>query len=303
MTSQLRTVEFEGLPVEIRVKIYHLLLISYDDSGTKLQILDPTYERKAIHLHPAILRTNKQIHDEAAPVLYCSNIFSWPVYSFQTIKMFHSEDSSKPSIARRYVRMITKVKLDVNVRGRGERTFYAMANAVHTVETNVDHVAKKLSLCEDLKLLQIGFYDGYKGRIGSISSLVRECLEPLECVRAKKVRFPFHKRCIRTQKRQAAEMFLQVVFTTCQISPTYMEILRSNIQGPRDRRSRECRERFEEEEESELETMGYSDQDDERGSYEAGSEVDDRNTQEGSESEGGSLSGDLIDETEDESEL
>ena len=62
MGGRIRPFEFEGLSVEVRLKIYRSLLISYDGDleEDELQELDPTYECEGMTLHPAILRTNKR---------------------------------------------------------------------------------------------------------------------------------------------------------------------------------------------------------------------------------------------------
>ncbi|KAH7264801.1 uncharacterized protein BKA55DRAFT_223318 [Fusarium redolens] len=74
------------LPVEIRLKIYDLLLVSrfnrcdhpywaVGDSYQKLIMLDVLQNRRHRTMEPAILQTCKQIYHEAVPILYSRNVF------------------------------------------------------------------------------------------------------------------------------------------------------------------------------------------------------------------------------------
>ena len=56
-----------SLPLEVRLQIYAFLLRAPDDHNTM-----PTL---SFQLHPAILSTCIQVHDEALPVLYADNLF------------------------------------------------------------------------------------------------------------------------------------------------------------------------------------------------------------------------------------
>ncbi|KAH7169118.1 hypothetical protein DER46DRAFT_251663 [Fusarium sp. MPI-SDFR-AT-0072] len=78
--------EFLDLPVEIRVEIYDLLLVSrlnrgdhsywaVGDNYQKLIMLDVLHDRRQRTMEPAILQTCNQIYNEAVPILYSQNIF------------------------------------------------------------------------------------------------------------------------------------------------------------------------------------------------------------------------------------
>lgn len=69
---------FLNLPVEIRLMIYENLLIHQDGPyimASSYMHVDRTSREKPLGLSPAILRVNKQIHNEASPVLYSKNRF------------------------------------------------------------------------------------------------------------------------------------------------------------------------------------------------------------------------------------
>lgn len=66
--------QFLKLPLELRLKIYEELLCP--QPGRPLQIYHDRIGRKCpINTHPAILRTNKKIYEEAVDLLYEHNIF------------------------------------------------------------------------------------------------------------------------------------------------------------------------------------------------------------------------------------
>ena len=154
MANEVRPFAFEALPPVIRVKIYSLLLISYVECSSELQELDPAHERDGLELHSAILCVSKAIHDEAAPILYGSNVFTWSIYGFETQQLFHCLSSPKTRIARGYIRMITNVILNITIRGHEDEPSYrVMHDACEIVKKNVHNAAKKLSLCDNLKVL------------------------------------------------------------------------------------------------------------------------------------------------------
>ena len=73
-------------PVEVRLKIYDLLLVSrfnrednpswsVGDTWQKLVMLDFIQARQYWTMEPAVLRTCKQIYLEAVPILYSRNVF------------------------------------------------------------------------------------------------------------------------------------------------------------------------------------------------------------------------------------
>ncbi|KAJ4141273.1 hypothetical protein NW768_000484 [Fusarium equiseti] len=101
---------FLDLPVEIRLEIYDQLLITapYTRCGR------PCPEQK---VHASLLRTNRQIHDEATDLLYGSNTFlSHPTLltSFPRLRNWYGpvkESSVIPNIRRFH----TQVRLDVDL--------------------------------------------------------------------------------------------------------------------------------------------------------------------------------------------
>ena len=70
------------LPAEIRLKIYSELLVLEDSIPLVLEYSTPLRAVRRRHrgdgLCPAVLRLNKQAHDEASPVLYSQNVFRFP---------------------------------------------------------------------------------------------------------------------------------------------------------------------------------------------------------------------------------
>ena len=77
-----------SLPVEIRIEIYDLLLASRHQSWPNRDVYKMPQRQVVLGvlsgpqvttMHPAILRSCKQIYDEALPVLYARNILSFSV--------------------------------------------------------------------------------------------------------------------------------------------------------------------------------------------------------------------------------
>lgn len=70
------------LPAEIRLKIYSELLLLEESIPLVLEYSTPLRavrrRQRGDALWPALLRLNKQAHDEASPVLYSQNIFRFP---------------------------------------------------------------------------------------------------------------------------------------------------------------------------------------------------------------------------------
>ena len=72
-----RKISFLTLPVEIRLEIYDLLLVMRDKrtgQNTPLDLFPTDSDEAQVELD--ILRTCKQIYDEASPILYSQNIFT-----------------------------------------------------------------------------------------------------------------------------------------------------------------------------------------------------------------------------------
>ncbi|KAJ9161147.1 hypothetical protein NKR19_g2579 [Coniochaeta hoffmannii] len=73
------------LPAEIRLKIYSELLVLEESIPLVLEYSTPPLRavrrrQKGDGLCPAVLRLNKQVHDEASPVLYSQNVFRFPSF-------------------------------------------------------------------------------------------------------------------------------------------------------------------------------------------------------------------------------
>lgn len=66
-------------------------------------------------LHPMILRASREIHREAAPVLYGENIFAWRVAGTASRRLWYTNRSDKPELPQNYTRLITKLWLRVDV--------------------------------------------------------------------------------------------------------------------------------------------------------------------------------------------
>jgi hypothetical protein len=74
----LTTCYFLEVPVEIRCRIYRLLLPNKDVPARFFTSSSLTTRRERVYT--AILGVNQQIHDEATRVLYCTQVFSIEVY-------------------------------------------------------------------------------------------------------------------------------------------------------------------------------------------------------------------------------
>ncbi|EPE34205.1 hypothetical protein GLAREA_07218 [Glarea lozoyensis ATCC 20868] len=73
--------EFFNFPLEIRLQIYNSLLIYHDTIIFRAcggSLLPPLYLPQDHDLHPALLRLNKHIYNEASPSLYSHNRFQFP---------------------------------------------------------------------------------------------------------------------------------------------------------------------------------------------------------------------------------
>jgi hypothetical protein len=69
---------FVGLPPEIRLKIYEILMVS--DSEVNL------FRRRKPSLGSQLLRVRRQIYQEASPVLYGHNVFGVSAFNFSTLR-------------------------------------------------------------------------------------------------------------------------------------------------------------------------------------------------------------------------
>jgi hypothetical protein len=78
---------FMELPPELRLNVYELLLVDAREKDEDGLVKDREDVPDDFRLHPAVLRTSKQIYSEAQPVLYKKNTFSARmVYSVTTPK-------------------------------------------------------------------------------------------------------------------------------------------------------------------------------------------------------------------------
>jgi len=190
--AQLRSPDFEAFPGEIRLKIYRLLLA--DDAG----ILDPTEWVDEMPLHTNILRCNKNIHDEAAAVLYGENCFEWDMRGDRNRKLWHRDGSAKTCVPRKYSRLITMVRLKVDFRGDdNDPSWQAVMNGFDQTKANLDHACELLTL-NDLKVLAVVFHNTYTGgpdsyplggaRFPGKPYAGEHCLLPLLKLRANRVR-------------------------------------------------------------------------------------------------------------------
>lgn len=81
-TTETISFAFLNLPTEIRLYIYEHLLVAYVDSASSLQhglqaaiCLDVWKPRWRVHMGTGILRTCRQVYQEARHVLYSQNVF------------------------------------------------------------------------------------------------------------------------------------------------------------------------------------------------------------------------------------
>lgn len=187
----------ETFPTEVRLQIYRELLLVDDEEYEEIE-LD---ELEGLDLHPAILRGNRKIHDEAASVLYGENTFKHTLAGFQHIKLWHSYGcEGKTTLSRRYSRLITKVFLYLDLAGDdNDPSMHAVLDAAATLRSNIDGAARKLAL-NDLRLLKIRFRNAYTGgplnyfrgdwyRFGGNPFWGQDCLEPLLKTRATRVSY------------------------------------------------------------------------------------------------------------------
>ncbi|TWU77604.1 hypothetical protein ED733_007880 [Metarhizium rileyi] len=135
-----------SLPLELRLQIYTLLLLL------------PPYSKHSIHptsVHAAILRTSRQVHAEASPLLYTQNVFlAHPslLTSFPRLRENYPPVKEDLAIARiRRFRLL--IRLDCDLPYSRETAAKALS---HMDEVIVD-VAQAVFLgagCENLRVLE-----------------------------------------------------------------------------------------------------------------------------------------------------
>ena len=182
-----RKLDFEGLPAEMRLKVYRELLVSPAE-------IDPVYGRDAIRVYPAILRVSRKIHNEASVVLYGENMFASSIYRGHVCKLWHRLLSKKTLIPRSSSCKISQIHLYVNTSGTN---MYSPTTA-GLVTINAGLAAKKLSL-NNLKVLKVTCFqrqipDTSLGNTNSVGYIRYDalqefeiCMEPLKLIRAAKV--------------------------------------------------------------------------------------------------------------------
>lgn len=183
---------FETFPAEIRLAILRMLLLC-DEDHEAIDVNDEGYG-----LHPAIMRCNKLIHEEAAGVLYGENVFVYFLDGLEHCKLWHSHSywsNTKSLLSRRNSRLISMVYLNLDlVDNNGELSFDYERNDVDTLKSNIRHAVDTLSL-SDLKILKIrcrdtyvsGTYDIHLNKWGDMPYFGQECLEDWLRARATRV--------------------------------------------------------------------------------------------------------------------
>ncbi len=204
MTPNLRPLDFEAFPAEIRLKIYRLLLLKISnlegedeyeaDSGRiNNELILDRFEEGA-GLYPVIMRLNKRIHSEAAPVFWGENYFTWSIYGDKCRPMWHydlygEKSEEKTQVTRKYSRLITRMRIVVNLGGDDNDP--TQKDAVYMTRKNLNDACAKLSL-NDLKFLEVRFCNGLtghpSGRFRGVLYYGQTCLEPLKKLRAEKVK-------------------------------------------------------------------------------------------------------------------
>ncbi|MCJ1426023.1 hypothetical protein MMC29_003925 [Sticta canariensis] len=92
---------FLSLPLEVRIMIYRLLLVSDKplacEYGTGIDLEELQWANSGeYHLQPAILRACSQLHREASPILYRENTVVIQVYGFDFTADYESDLESDP---------------------------------------------------------------------------------------------------------------------------------------------------------------------------------------------------------------
>lgn len=147
---------------------------------------------KGPSLYPVILRTNKQIHEESASVLYGENIFTWPVNGLCPRRMWHSAGSDKSRIPRHYSLLITKLHFLIGVSG-SNGDWMKRRKAIFSTRESLQEACTQLA-GNNLNLFYVYFESVNSVRLSPsserhIKAISEEqlCLEPLKDVRARKV--------------------------------------------------------------------------------------------------------------------
>ena len=163
--------DFESLPLEIRNEIYKCLLVKSLDERPmfdkqtdedailrqrfEILAIDPVYER-GYGLHPAMLRTNKNIHCEAAEVVWGQNYFIWAIDGTQLRRIWHNisrHGVTKRKVSLHHSRLIRNIELKIHVDGDMDDS---PSDIICWSMANVRHACKRLCL-NVLQSLRVGF--------------------------------------------------------------------------------------------------------------------------------------------------
>ncbi|KAF2474039.1 uncharacterized protein BDR25DRAFT_340666 [Lindgomyces ingoldianus] len=137
---------FQGLPGEIKNQIYRELLLT----NIPLQLIQshpvwPDLHDPGYKLHPTILRANRQIHQEAASVLYGENTFYVHVGTSATLardqmswSSFGSEKALAPSI-KSYMPLLRRITVYSWVSGT-VRTRLEICNLFQIIGVNLRYL-------------------------------------------------------------------------------------------------------------------------------------------------------------------
>ena len=165
------------------------------------------------------MRTNKNIHEEAAAVLYGENWFTWSLYGDQYRPMWRWSEAEKIKCPRHYSRLITKMRLLISTKG--DENDPTQADAIYLTTTNVKHACKKFAF-NDFKILKVDFYNGLSYRYGGSARkgyYGERCLEPLKKCRAENVSIDsFDEGGFETYKccsSSSTQMLLQLMRRNC----------------------------------------------------------------------------------------
>jgi hypothetical protein len=185
--SNLRKFVFLNFPVLARDEIYAYLLIkSYDPN--KIVPRDYSYERVKRVLHPPILATNHQIHEEAARVLYGKNVHFWtldrmmdgPTYLYKTKRY-----TAWRALPQHYFNLVRYVRLDIDCSFIGFGAYtewhdYMERTAADNMLESVEYTVKGLKQTE-LKELVVAFYNCRDGQGSDPVKPLEWYDEPFRC--------------------------------------------------------------------------------------------------------------------------
>ena len=156
----LRSFNFEHLPRELRDKVYYELLVGdnrfgYEDVGLCM----PFDEDPPDGCNPAILATSKNIHEEAALILYGQNRFHYDVFGISR-QIFLGCDYSGKSLPKKYINLINYLSVSINFKG-SETDYLGDVPAFEIVQSNVKQMADMLADNHHIAVFKLQFFNGY----------------------------------------------------------------------------------------------------------------------------------------------